>query len=361
MSIREAIKIASDLDISLNFKGFHGNASIEGEFRHVDEKIVIALANWNHIPEEVHDRLQELGVYTESSKRFVACNECAKLVRLERPLELDPDESWVKDAHIFENHEIHCGDCARENLPAVFKDVSGHPDRAITLNEVDYESNGYMNILGDDKYFSIRHDQEEVPDPKSILLNLNHSGIEDVVFAVIYSKGGELNFRCYSRCSSHAGSVIQKASYDSPTLFHDEANSHSYSENFTIGEAGDDLSVTKCDGLYILTVEEAGLVLNSSLRFNVREYMFQIQRIIDSLLDDSSVNDPAAHDLIWNSEDFRKAVFLNVGVNRESYISRMHLTTLIRRVTVASWVEHIDEYKERILKFYRKTLPALLK
>lgn len=89
-----------------------------------DDKPVI-LANWNNVPQEEYDRLEEGGYSCEWSDEWIQCDDCGKAFRS------SPNSyRWEMYGYISEDGDVICGDCI--DMPSYLESIENRPRKALT-------------------------------------------------------------------------------------------------------------------------------------------------------------------------------------------------------------------------------------
>lgn len=360
---KEIIKTAGNEDIQLNFKGYAGNVYDKDSYFAGNPNKGVALANWNHIDEKVAENLSRMGVCLEESRDHEVCCECGKVVRMLRPNSLDHDQSWFKDAaEIASDYDmekdVFCGNCVRENPQDVVNDVLSDPSRCITVASIDLSKVGFEKVLS-----GLERGVEEGQDadPSRISDSLKERGVSRFLFVMdaasvktisfsVYVDNDELHLIDDPDDIAVSGFSMKDFMDDAVEKIRQKVDLQSTDEDcagfelrsnpeIMAAHASSDYSnvepimMTHEEACYITSMPDMGM-----------KYLVEIKRIIE--VENDSEEDA---DEVWNSHEFRKVVFNNVGANREGEINR---------VREDSKNEFYSD--ENIKMFYRRILPSLL-
>ncbi len=158
------------------------------------EDKMVALANWNNIPEKVQKALEYMGYEIEWSDEWLTCGNCYKAVRS------SPNSyGWQKYWAWVSDCEISCGDCIKESPEDYLETLENNPKVCDTL-DLDLENLGY-ELMEDDFENGFHPGQndspteilakwtEKYPDGKFIF-KLDATGQFDIHFS-IYKKAIE--------------------------------------------------------------------------------------------------------------------------------------------------------------------------
>ena len=158
-----------------------------------DDKPVL-LANWNHVPPHVFDKLESLGYSCEWSDEWATCCECGKAVRTS-PNSYDWQPSYI----IMHECELLCLECA--DPVEYYESIENTPGKAAS-NEFAYkypiENYGYTQV-NDDAYTNGLYPGHN-DDPKKILSDLlSNDPTGRYIFALDYTSQFEIGFSVYRK------------------------------------------------------------------------------------------------------------------------------------------------------------------
>lgn len=159
-----------------------------------DDKPVL-LANWNHVPPHVFDKLESLGYSCEWSDEWATCSDCGKAVRT------SPNSYDWTSAYVIQDGDLLCLECV--DAQAFYESIENRP-RAGASNEFTYrhnpEDHGYVKV-NEDHYISGWHGR--VDDPKKILSDLlSDDPTGRYIFALDYTSQFEIGFSVYRKRES---------------------------------------------------------------------------------------------------------------------------------------------------------------
>lgn len=107
-----------------------------------DDKPVI-LENWNNVPGEIYDNLEEAGFLCEWDDEWLVCDGCYKAFRC------SPDSySWSMYGHIGDG-EVLCGDCIAEDPEEYLEELENNPKKCVLqaiARKLKLEDHGYTPI-----------------------------------------------------------------------------------------------------------------------------------------------------------------------------------------------------------------------
>lgn len=158
-----------------------------------DDKPVL-LANWNHVPPHVFDKLEELGYSCEWSDEWATCCECGKAVRTS-PNSYDWQPSYI----IMHECELLCLECADPD--EYYESIENTPSKAASNGfayKYPIEDYGYTQV-NDDAYTNGFHPGQN-DDPKKILSDLlSNDPAGRYIFTLDYTSQFEIGFSVYRK------------------------------------------------------------------------------------------------------------------------------------------------------------------
>lgn len=149
----------------------------------------ILFANWNRLPEELGDILERMGYEIEWSDEWTTCEGCNRAIRT------SPDNHGWKQAYvIYDNCEIFCIDCVKEDLDEYEDYLLNSTSHADTF-DIDWKERGF-NLMNAEHYETGLHPHQN-DDPKKIAkrVPLNH----DFLFAIPSVGQFDIYFDCWIR------------------------------------------------------------------------------------------------------------------------------------------------------------------
>lgn len=355
----EVIKAAGNEDIQLNFKGYANKSEYSDDsYFSGNSDNGIALANWNHIDESVAENLSRMGVCLESNNDFNVCCECGKVIRMLRPNSIELEESWFKDAAEVgcnDEKDVFCGSCIVSDdqcLNMLVDEVLSDSGRCITVENIDFSKIGFKKVLSNLKRGM---DEGHDADPKRVSISLQSMGVKRFLFVMEHASSVAISFGVYvdideiglindpsdimtsgKSLQSQIDEIMDKVRPDAVTADDDDGSGGlHFAAHAALGHENEEpIMMTHEEACCVTTMPDMGM-----------DYLKEIKRIVNA----ENENSGEDSDEIWNSYQFRKVVFKNVGSNREGEIDRL------RRDSKE------DFYSlNNIRKFYRRILPSLL-
>jgi hypothetical protein len=342
------IALVGDEDINLHFKGY-------GEPGYDDpESGLIATANWNHIDDEIQEKLESANVGIEWSDEWEACCECSKLIRT-----TGDSYSWSLYGYNDDEGQLTCGHCVNADPDDYLASIEGKVDRCVTIFDFDPTEHGYKRLEGD---FERGLHSGQDADPRVIAESLRSMNIERFIFVLDVCGQFSTNF----------GVCIREEDYEriDPKQWENAAHngpSVSDAAKSALRNAGTQMDkLDDSDGPKVAVCDEGGATVYQPSREEFvagkamdYEYQNAISRIMEAEVEDS-----AEATRIWDS-GIREIVLKNVGTNRRSKVDQARLYA----VSVAQLQEPLDQQAQdrrqaevvtSIEQFYRHDLPKML-
>lgn len=152
----------------------------------------VILADWNHVPRHVFDKLESLGYSCEWSDEWSTCNKCGKAVRR------CPNSYDWQPSYIIQHGDLLCLDCV--NPDEYYESIENRPDVSAS-NEFTHrynpEDHGYVKV-NEDHYINGLHGQND--DPKKILSDLlSNDPTGRYIFTLDYTSQFEIGFSVYRK------------------------------------------------------------------------------------------------------------------------------------------------------------------
>lgn len=156
-----------------------------------DDKPMI-LADWNHVPNHVFDKIESLGYACEWSDEWTSCSECGKGIRT-----IGDSYEW-SPAYQLGDGEILCLDCIDPS--DYYESLENDPKRAVTTEIAHkYPPDDYGYALVTDDYVNGFHPGQN-DNPKTILkAALEKSPQDRFLFVISYTSQFELGFALYRK------------------------------------------------------------------------------------------------------------------------------------------------------------------
>ena len=156
-----------------------------------DNEGMIFLANWNNIPDEISDELEEK-YNIEWEDEWDTCHNCGRIYRT------SPDSyMWKPYYFYFENAcELICGDCIKEDPEDYLETIVDDP-YACEIFDIDLEEHGFEKI--NDDYFESGHYGTN-DDPRKIMENLLEENPDyEYIFGNMKNEQFRVTFDVYRR------------------------------------------------------------------------------------------------------------------------------------------------------------------
>jgi hypothetical protein len=152
----------------------------------------ILFANWNYFAREATDLLERAGYAIEWSDEWATCQDCDKAVRT------SPDSyGWTRSYHIFNECELLCCDCIREDPTSYLEDITDNPHKALFPSfNIDPTNHEYKLIETD---FENGMHPGQTDDPRKIYERLTKDGHKSILFAVDSVGQFDVSFSVYAR------------------------------------------------------------------------------------------------------------------------------------------------------------------
>jgi len=156
-----------------------------------DDQIML-LANWNHVPNHVFDKLESLGFMCEWSDEWSSCSECGKGIRT------SPNSYEWAPAYQLGDGEILCLDCIDPS--EYYESLENNPNRAVTTEIAHkYPPEDYGYTLVTDDYVNGFHPGQD-DDPKVILKNVLTEFPENrYLFVITFKAQFDMGFALYRK------------------------------------------------------------------------------------------------------------------------------------------------------------------
>lgn len=156
-----------------------------------DDKPMI-LANWNHVPNRVFDKIESLGYACEWSDEWTSCSECGKGIRT------SPNSYEWSPAYQIGDGEILCLDCI--NPFEYYESLENNPEKAVSVEIAHrYPLDEYGYDLITDDYINGFHPGQN-DNPKTILKAAREKSPEDrFLFVITFKAQFDMGFALYRK------------------------------------------------------------------------------------------------------------------------------------------------------------------
>lgn len=141
--------------------------------------------------------LTACGVDSAFYDEWTTCTECYKAVRT------SPDHyGWKRSYHLFHDCEVVCHECIAEDPEPYLEDLSGDPNKAITIDSVDPEEHGYTEVWAE---FENGWYGGQMDSPHAIGRAFEERGWDDYVFSITSVGQFDVKFKVYVRTHGNEG------------------------------------------------------------------------------------------------------------------------------------------------------------
>ena len=138
--------------------------------------------------------LAACGIESAFHDEWTTCTVCHKAVRT------SPDHyGWKRSYHLFHDCEVVCHECIAENPEPYLEDLSGDPNKAITIDSVDPEEHGYTEVWAE---FENGWYGGQMDSPHAIGRAFEERGWDDYVFSITSVGQFDVKFKVYVRTHS---------------------------------------------------------------------------------------------------------------------------------------------------------------
>lgn len=149
----------------------------------------VLLADWNSLPSNLDSILERAGYAVEWSDEWSTCDSCNRIVRT------SPNSyGWRRSYVLYNDCEIICADCVREDLDTYESHLLNNPRLADTL-DVDWSARGFRKANADHYENGFHPGQND--NPEDIAKTLQPT--VDYLFAIPSVGQFDVSFDCWIR------------------------------------------------------------------------------------------------------------------------------------------------------------------